>query len=141
MNGAGEGSRNERLKPPEATAERRLEALMDSIAERLRCGERPAIEEYMNRNPDLAERIREVFPALLFVEKAQEPKLAGTEASGADGAAGPPAGEPVPRKLGDYRLIRELGRGGMGREASNGAALSARRSRRRPKAGGSEGRP
>src|SRR5205823_3786922 len=46
---------------------------LDPVAEeflgRLRQGERPPLSEYVSRYPDLAERIREVFPALALLEQ------------------------------------------------------------------------
>jgi Flp pilus assembly protein TadD len=66
----------------------------DEFTERVQRGERPDVEEYARRHPQLAEVMRQVLPALQAL--APEP----------DSAA--------PRDLGDYRLIREVGRGGMG---------------------------
>ena len=40
-----------------------LDRLAEEFAERYRRGERPGIREYTDRYPDLADEIRELFPA------------------------------------------------------------------------------
>ena len=84
--------------------------LADEFADRYRRGERPPLSEYTDRYPELAEQIRELFPALVAIEQF------GT---GAEEATGPrpaqsEAARPVPERLGDYRIVREIARGGMG---------------------------
>ena len=41
-------------------------------AARYRRGERPSLQEYIDRCPDLADEIREMFPALVAVEQADQ---------------------------------------------------------------------
>jgi serine/threonine-protein kinase len=87
-----------------------VERLAEEFAERYRRGERPALSEYTARYPELAEQIRDLFPALLEMEQV------GT-VDAASGQRSPPAGFELgapPRQLGEYRLLREIGRGGMG---------------------------
>jgi len=84
--------------------------LAHEFAERYRRGERPSLNEYTDRYPELAEEIRELFPALVMMEQL---------GSGVDQRAGQAAGGvqrdgPTPERLGDYRILREIGRGGMG---------------------------
>ena len=86
-----------------------IEELADDFAERHRRGETPGIEEYAERYPDLAGEIREVFPALAMIEKVS-PKSRDLKHS--DGSLEVP--DPEMRELGDYRILREIGRGGMG---------------------------
>ena len=42
----------------------RFDKLAEEFAERYRRGERPSLEEYVNRLPEMADEIRELFPAL-----------------------------------------------------------------------------
>ena len=72
-------------------------------------GERPSLQEYIDRHPELADEIRELFPALVEMEQV---KADATARRGAPTAA---AGGPRrPEQLGDFRILREVGRGGMG---------------------------
>jgi eukaryotic-like serine/threonine-protein kinase len=87
-----------------------VEILAEEFLERYRRGERPAVTEYVARHPELSEEIREVFPALLAVEEAG-PHHAFL------GSARFPASHgnrSIPHRLGDFRIVGEIGRGGMG---------------------------
>src|SRR5690242_18106461 len=87
-----------------------LDRLVEEFAARLRRGERPALKEYTDRYPELADEIRELFPAMVQVEKAKEICHDWDEAERADASS--PA--PPPEQVGDYRILHEIGRGGMG---------------------------
>src|SRR5258706_15749445 len=84
-----------------------LNRLAEEFAARYRSGERPALQEYIDRHPELADDIREFFPAMAEMEQVKEERQQVQE---------PPAAGPLPplERLGDYRIIREIGRGGMG---------------------------
>jgi serine/threonine protein kinase/tetratricopeptide (TPR) repeat protein len=82
-----------------------LGPLADEFLERCRRGERPALTEYTAAHPELAEQIRELFPALVMLEDVRP---------GPPGLAGTPPDTGPPRRLGEYRILREIGRGGMG---------------------------
>ena len=83
-----------------------LNQLADEFSARRRDGERPSLEEYCERHPDLAEDIRSLFPAMVELERARAD--AGPEMAVALAEA------PPVTRLGDFRLLREVGRGGMG---------------------------
>ena len=80
-----------------------VEELAERFLERYRRGERPALTEYTHAHPALADEIRDLFPALVMMEEA-----------GPVDTAPLPAAVPAPRQIGDYRIVREIGRGGMG---------------------------
>src|SRR5262249_22812787 len=81
-------------------------ALAEEFVARHRRGEKPSVSEYAERFPALADEIRDLFPALALMEDVRpDPAAEGPEAQ--------PGGIPAGR-LGDYRLLREVGRGGMG---------------------------
>jgi serine/threonine protein kinase len=84
-----------------------VEVLAEEFLARDRRGERPSLSEYVTRYPDLADAIRELFPVLLEMEDVRP---SGEESPFR--GAGPAAS--VPRRLGDFLIIREIGRGGMG---------------------------
>jgi eukaryotic-like serine/threonine-protein kinase len=83
-----------------------LDRLVEEFAARLRRGERPALKEFAERYPELADEIHEVFPAMAQVEQAKELYRDRDEAD--------EAGSAPPSQVGDYRIVREIGRGGMG---------------------------
>jgi serine/threonine protein kinase/WD40 repeat protein len=87
-----------------------LNELAHDFAERYRRGERPSLTEYSARYPELAAEIRELFPALVLIEEFGS--VAGPPA-GPGGRTALPDGA-VPRQLGEYRVLREVARGGMG---------------------------
>src|SRR5262245_11398714 len=88
-----------------------VERLAEEFLERRRRGERPAIAEYLQRYPEWAARIQEVFPALELMEhlKPRSGEVTGSFLPGTNAS-----GLPRPEQLGEYRILREIGRGGMG---------------------------
>jgi serine/threonine protein kinase/tetratricopeptide (TPR) repeat protein len=86
-----------------------LGQVTDELMERIRRGERPALTDYVGRYAELADEIGELFSALVLMEDVRP----GPPAV----AVGPQparAGDVPFRQLGEYRLVREIGRGGMG---------------------------
>ena len=83
-----------------------IEQLADSFLRRYRAGERPAAEEYVVRYPDLADQIPDLLAALVLMEKSA--------ANGAESARPMPPDNMIGKRLGDYLILREIGRGGMG---------------------------
>ena len=87
-----------------------VELLADDFMHRQRSGEKPTIDEYCKMHPELADEIREVFPALMVIEQVA-PASADLDAS--DRSFTSPDAKPI-ESIGDYRVLREIGRGGMG---------------------------
>ena len=85
--------------------------LAEEFLERYRQGQRPSLKEYIDRHPSLADEIREVFPAMAMMEKIA---LADESLAGAPTGAAPGWKAPRLEQLGDFRILREVGRGGMG---------------------------
>jgi serine/threonine protein kinase len=83
-----------------------LVELADEYAERFRRGERPSLAEYTDKYPHLADRIRKLFPTLVMMEEFGS--VAGPSSDSHLDTGSPP------RQLGEYRILREVGRGGMG---------------------------
>src|SRR5436305_6768941 len=87
-----------------------VEKLAEEFLVRDRRGEHPSLSEYTRRYPELADEIGELFPLLIEMEDARPSSDDPAERPG----RGRVSGREVPRQLGDYRIIREVGWGGMG---------------------------
>jgi serine/threonine protein kinase len=87
-----------------------VELLADEFLDRRKRGERPSIGEYCEKHPEHADEIREVFEALLMVEDL---KPGSSSQSLSEGGTIPPNGRRL-ESVGGYRILREIGRGGMG---------------------------
>jgi WD40 repeat protein/serine/threonine protein kinase len=91
-----------------------LARIVAEIGERMEQGERVDQEDYLRRCPECAVRLRSLWPALVAAAnlRLSESPLSfsidppSTERDG--------SGEGGEGRLGDFRLIREIGRGGMG---------------------------
>ena len=96
------------LAPSEA--DHVLVQLVDELADRLQAGESVDWEDVGRRHPGRAEQVRRMLPAIAAMAefggvtgpsraRSDEPRPGAAEADGV---------------LGDYRILREIGRGGMG---------------------------
>jgi tetratricopeptide (TPR) repeat protein len=99
------------MNEPATQHDESVEALVgrvaDEFTQRLNRGERPSVEEFAARHPRIATLLRQVLPALQLL------RTPGVDASG-PAAAAPSMPAEAPAPLGDFRLLREVGRGGMG---------------------------
>jgi len=82
-----------------------LDVVAEEFAERCRDGEPPAIDEYELRYPQWAEELRAILPPVARMEECKRWRLH---------AGGLVAGSAPLGRIGEYRLLREIGRGGMG---------------------------
>jgi serine/threonine protein kinase len=97
--------------PTSSDARNPVEALAEEFLDRKRRGEQPTLREYVGRYPELADEIRDLFPALLIMEDL------GESSDGTTGSLPADQGAVVGvrfQRLGDYRILREIGHGGMG---------------------------
>jgi non-specific serine/threonine protein kinase/serine/threonine-protein kinase len=85
-------------------SDRLLADLVDDFLRRHRAGDRPSIDEYSLQHPDLADQIREIFPAMIVIE---HPCLAAA-------AELTPAAERIGAVVGRYKLLERIGEGGFG---------------------------
>ena len=85
-----------------------LDQLAEEFADRFRRGERPSLKEYTDRYPELADEIRELFPAMVKVEQVDEGQVNHESEAETRGPAR------SLQQIGDYRIVGEIGRGGMG---------------------------
>ena len=85
-----------------------LDRLAEEFVARYRAGEMPSLTEYANRLPDRADEVRELFPALVEMEQLKP------VSADRNSAIEPMAEANVPSQVGEFRIIRQIGRGGMG---------------------------
>src|SRR6188472_1149404 len=81
-----------------------LAELADDFLRRYRAGEHPSAEEYVDKHPELAAQIGDLFPAMLAME---QPAVGATF----DFA---PSTERAGGTIGRYKLLERIGEGGFG---------------------------
>ena len=80
-----------------------VDLLAEDFADRLRRGEFPSVSDYAALHPEHAEQLRDLLPAVAQIEQLKRFRRSTT-----------PVEESMPSRFGDFRIVRELGRGGMG---------------------------
>jgi WD40 repeat protein/serine/threonine protein kinase len=89
-----------------------VDRLAEEFVARHRRGEHPDLAEYTDQFPQYADAIRDLFPALMLIEQV---KPRGDDQTGTySGVAAVGAAGRGLERLGDFRILREVGRGGMG---------------------------
>lgn len=112
---AGESSPSDSISRDE-----RLVALLDELTQRLHEGDMPLLDEVVREHPEFEEDLRELWGALVFTEEvARGPGIdsdalrTNTLDLGASDTVAPSL-QGMPERIGEFRIIREIGRGGMG---------------------------
>jgi serine/threonine protein kinase len=88
-----------------SASDHELTEALETYLQRLESGESPDAEQLLHQHPGIADRLRSCLESLQLVEHA------------AGELSKPTLVEGIPhcdRALGDFRLVREIGRGGMG---------------------------
>ena len=84
--------------------------LAEDFIELHRQGKRPRIDDYVQRYPHLEHEIRDLFPTLLVVENLAPDQDASVVGDRSQQLCPPGTLD----SLGDFHILREVGRGGMG---------------------------
>src|SRR5271169_3012355 len=97
-----------------ASHERRLDEIVTAYLKAVEAGEHPDPNVWVERHPDLATELNAFFAA-----QREVAALAGGRSSGAVETIGLEGGKPTSaptkvRYFGDYELLKEIARGGMG---------------------------
>lgn len=94
---------------PDSSADRDpLDRLAEEFVARYRAGERPPLSEYAARLPDRADEVHDLFPALVELEHLKP------NTSDRTGDYTPAVGPTDPERVGEFRILRRVGVGGMG---------------------------
>lgn len=83
--------------------------IVERISQQLRAGEVTDLEQAIVEHPQYADRLRQLLPVMQAVAE-----FGAAPASPADSTEPLPALSESRKRVGEFRLIRELGRGGMG---------------------------
>src|SRR5581483_10210157 len=98
-------------EPNELPRDERLARALEEALRRQAAGEALNLDALARQQPDVVDELRQLLAVGQVLDFAQaDPRRTAAQAA-------PPAGDegaPLPRRLGDYELIDELGRGGMG---------------------------
>ncbi len=87
-----------------------VDVLADEFSARLRAGESPSIDEYVRRAPEHEAAIRAIFPSIAMMEGISRREHSERQVERRMNRLTLSGGE----TLGDFRIVREIGRGGMG---------------------------
>jgi serine/threonine protein kinase len=87
-----------------ADSEELVGRIADEFTDRVNRGETPDVEEYAQRYPQIADVLRVILPPIPILRRS------GGRSEAPCNAAGPDRAD----TLGEYRIVREVGRGGMG---------------------------
>lgn len=100
-----------KLHPSASAADQRFNALVEEIADKLQAGAHVDIDSYAQRAPEYAEALRDVFPVMKQMADFGLSLAEGTHGVGDSGS-----GEHHchGRVVGEFQIVREIGRGGMG---------------------------
>ena len=101
----------------EPSRENQLEAILHGYLQAVDAGQNPDREELLRRHPDRVEELREFFANQAKIDRmalALNLVHVGDVTVGADEASNAPNGLTRIRYFGDYELLEEIARGGMG---------------------------
>ncbi len=76
--------------------------VVEEYFQRARGGERPRLEEFVERYPEISDLLRTVIPGLQVAEQPLDIAAHGNAAAQRH------------KQLGDFHILRQIGRGGMG---------------------------
>src|SRR5260370_31908617 len=102
--------------PSDPARDERLAELLAGLTAEAQQGRRPDVDQVAAGHPDLADELRELWAAVQFANEFTRPsRTQPTLACNGPICVEPaPTLSPLPRTFGDFDLLAEMGRGGMG---------------------------
>src|SRR5262249_39248127 len=102
--------------PPTDTLDRDevLAGLLAELSDQARQGREPDVSAAAARHPHLSAELRELWAAAQFADAFARPRSRPPAPPTLPATARPPSSSTLPRQFGEYELVEELGRGGMG---------------------------
>jgi serine/threonine protein kinase len=86
------------MVPTEQAERNPIDAVAEEFADKCRRGLDPSVDEYVQKYPHIAKEIRELLPTVAMMEQLKSKKKTDV----------------IPQRLGEYQILGEIGRGGMG---------------------------
>src|SRR6516225_444948 len=106
---------------PETAHDEQLARLISHFTDQLRQGIQPDLESAFREHPELVGELRALWGAVQIAEEFARPQANSEQPTIAKSPDCQPGQEPlssgpaiVPRAFGDFEILQELGRGGMG---------------------------
>jgi serine/threonine-protein kinase len=97
-----------------AGRDERLAALLGQLTEARRCGKSAEVNALARQHPDLADELRALWVAVQLAEEFAPARSAEPPTVPQSGPALASARDSLPRQFGEFTLLEEVGRGGMG---------------------------
>ncbi|MEM6472778.1 MAG: serine/threonine-protein kinase [Planctomycetota bacterium] len=91
---------------PQSAPDESIEFVIDRFTEELNRGDVPSIDEYVRQYPGLAESLRDVLPSIVAIQAEPNASPVGHANNRLQLRPG--------REFGEYRIVSEIGFGGMG---------------------------
>jgi len=96
---------------PTNSTDERLAEIVESLLAECQAGQQPNLEQAISDHPELADELREVWGAVMIADAVAARTESHTPSTESDTF---PAPLELPARFGDYELLEEIGRGGMG---------------------------
>ena len=94
-------------------SDERLLSILDELALNAQQGRQPDLEKVLRENPELAGELKSLWGAVLVTEEMARTQRA-VETTSAPSLGEMPPDPSLPPSFGDYEVLEELGRGGVG---------------------------
>lgn len=93
-----------------------LASILESLMEQLREGRSPDLDAHIRAHPALEKELREMWAMVVVAENFAPTSslMPGTQFTPSPSTGLPFVSNVLPRTMGDYELLEEIGRGGMG---------------------------